>query len=304
MDFNWSPEDEAFRHQLRSWLNANLPKGQSGDDPGMVREEGGEWPRRLAWHKKMHAGGWVGISWPKEYGGRGANLIQQIIYNEELGRANPPELVNGLGIMLVGPTIIHWGTEEQKKRYVPKILSGEEIWCQGYSEPGSGSDVASLQTRAVEEGDYFIVNGQKVWTSEAHHADLCILLARTDPQAPKHRGISYLLVDMHSPGVTVRPLVQITGDHSFNEVFFEDVKVPKKNLLGPKNQGWQVAITTLSFERSGVGSGRMTTDPMELVALARLVEHNGRPASEDPSVRDKITRLLCEAHALTNQSLV
>ena len=148
----------------------------------------------------MHAGGWVGISWPKEYGGRGATLTQQIIYNEEMATVNSPMLVNGLGIMLVGPTIIHWGTEEQKKRYIPKILSAEEIWCQGYSEPGAGSDVASLQTRAIEEGDYFIVNGQKVWTSDAHHADLCILLVRTDPDAPKHKGISYILVDMHSPG--------------------------------------------------------------------------------------------------------
>ncbi len=189
MDFNWSPEDEAFRHELRSWLEANLPRDQKGDEGlGMMHEEGGEWQKRLAWHRKMHAGGWVGISWPKEYGGRGATLVQQIIYNEEIARANPPALVNGLGTLLVGPTLIHWGTEEQKKRYVPKILSGEEIWCQGYSEPGSGSDVASLQTKAVEEGDYFIVNGQKVWTSDAHHADMCILLVRTDPERAQAQG--------------------------------------------------------------------------------------------------------------------
>jgi alkylation response protein AidB-like acyl-CoA dehydrogenase len=257
MEFNWSASDEAFRKEFRTWLEANMPKGRKDDGLGMVREDGeDDWKLRLDWHRKMHQGGWVGISWPKEYGGRGASLVQQLIYNEELSRANPPMLVNGLGIMLVGPTIIHWGTEEQKKRYVPKILSGEEIWCQGYSEPGAGSDVASLQTRAVEEGDYFIVNGQKVWTSDAHHADYCILLVRTDPEAPKHKGISYILVDMHSPGVSVRPLVQITGDANFNEVFFEDVKVPKKNLIGEKNQGWQVAITTLMFERSGIGGGR------------------------------------------------
>jgi alkylation response protein AidB-like acyl-CoA dehydrogenase len=299
MDFNYSAEDESFRRELRAWLEANVTEEMRRPQLGFMYEEGEEdWRRRLAWHRRMHTAGWVGIGWPTEYGGRAASLTQRLIYEEEIARANPPELVNGVGIGLVGPTMLVWGSEEQKQRYLPKILAAEEIWCQGYSEPNAGSDLASLQTRAVEEGDYFIVNGQKVWTSDAHHADLCILLARTDPQAPKHRGISYLLVDMHSPGVTVRPLVQITGDHSFNEVFFEDVKVPKKNLLGPKNQGWQVAITTLSFERSGVGSGRMTTDPMELVALARLVEHNGRPASEDPSVRDKITRLLCEAHAL------
>ncbi len=201
--------------------------------------------------------------------------------------------------MLVGPTLIHWGSEEQKQRYVPKILSGEEIWCQGYSEPSAGSDVASLQTRAVEEGDYFIVNGQKVWTSDAHHADWCILLVRTDPDAPKHKGISYVLVDMHSPGVTVRPLVQITGDSGFNEVFFEDVKVPRKNLIGEKNHGWQVAITTLMFERAGIGGGRdMIGQVRELAALAKSVKRNGRTAWDDSSVRQRIGGFACEASAL------
>ncbi len=271
MDFNYSPEDEAFRRELHGWLEANPPKDLKarGDIDMMHEETPDDWGRRLQWHRRMHAAGWVGISWPKEYGGRGASLIQQIIYNEEMALAGAPPLVNGLGIMLVGPTLIHWGTEEQKKRYVPKILSAEEIWCQGYSEPGAGSDLASLQTRAVEEGDYFIVNGQKVWTSDAHHADWCILLVRTDPDAPKHKGISYMLVDMHSPGITVRPLVQITGDSGFNEVFFEDVKVPKKNLIGEKNQGWQVAITTLMFERSGIGGGRDMLGQIKELADAR-----------------------------------
>ena len=255
MDFKFSAEDEAFRAELRSWLEANLPGRERGEhaEGAFSDESASHWERRVAWHKKMHGGGWVGISWPKEYGGRGATLTQQLVYGEEMSRAHAPALVNELGIMLVGPTLIHWGTEEQKKRYMPKILSADEIWCQGYSEPGSGSDVASLQTRAVEDGDYFVVNGQKVWTSDAHHADMCILLVRTDPDAPKHKGISYILVDMHSPGITVRPLVQITGERGFNEVFFEDVRVPKKNLVGEKNQGWQVAITTLMFERTGVG---------------------------------------------------
>ena len=300
MDFNWNPEEEAFRHELRSWLEANLPRDRRHDTGAeFMHEEGGDWERRLAWHRKMHAAGWVGISWPKEYGGRGANLVQQIIYNEEIARAGAPALVNGLGIMLVGPTIIHWGTEEHKKRYVPKILSGEEIWCQGYSEPGAGSDVASLQTRAVEDGDYFIINGQKVWTSDAHHADMCILLTRTDPSAPKHKGISYILVDMHSPGVTVRPLVQITGDANFNEVFFEDVKVPKKNLIGEKNQGWQVAITTLMFERSGIGGGRdMSGAVRELKRLAQMVRHNGGTAWDDSDVRQKVSQFACEAAAI------
>jgi alkylation response protein AidB-like acyl-CoA dehydrogenase len=302
MDFRFSAEDEAFRQELRAWLEKNRPaQSSAADDRTDFMHEGSkdDWQRRLHWHRKMHSGGWVGLSWPKEYGGRGATLTQQLIYNEEMAAANTPQLVNGLGIMLVGPTIIHWGTEEQKKRYVPKILSGEEIWCQGYSEPGSGSDVASLQTRAIEEGDYFIVNGQKVWTSDAHHADWCILLVRTDPSAPKHKGISYVLVDMHSPGVTVRPLVQITGDANFNEVFFEDVKVPKKNLIGEKNQGWQVAITTLMFERSGIGGGRdLLGQVRELADLARAVRSNGKTAWDDSSVRQKISGFAGEALAL------
>src|SRR5262245_46241985 len=192
-----------------------------------------------------------------------------------------------------------WGTEAQKKRYIPKILAAEEIWCQGYSEPGSGSDVASLRTAAIEDGDYFVVNGQKVWTSDAHHADMCILLVRTDPSAPKHQGISYILVDMHSPGVTVRPLVQITGDRGFNEVFFEDVRVPKANLIGERNRGWQVAITTLMFERSGLGGGRdLTGQVRELTSLARSLDVDGRAAWEDSHVRQKISQFACEAAAL------
>jgi alkylation response protein AidB-like acyl-CoA dehydrogenase len=207
MDFNYSEEAEQLRREFRAWLETNLPKSRLPNDFGNepMAEDRTGWEFHLAWHKKMHAGGWVGISWPSEYGGRGATLEQLVVYNEELVRANAPGIVNGIGTMLVGPTLMHWGTEEQKKRHIPKILSAEEIWCQGYSEPGAGSDVASLQTRAVEEGDYFIVNGQKVWTSGAHHADMCILLVRTDPEAPKHKGISYVLVDMHSPGITVRP---------------------------------------------------------------------------------------------------
>ena len=221
----------------------------------MLAEEGDDaWNEAVAWHQKLNEGKWIGISWPKEYGGRGAGILQNIIYHEELERAGTSVPFTGMGISLLGPTLIHWGTEEQKKRHLPKILAGKEIWCQGYSEPNSGSDLASLQTRAVEQGDDFVVNGQKVWTSIAQHADWIFLLVRTDPNAPKHKGISYLLVDMKSPGITVRPLVQITGGKGFNEVFFEDVRVPKKNIVGELNQGWQVAITTLMFERSG-GSG-------------------------------------------------
>jgi alkylation response protein AidB-like acyl-CoA dehydrogenase len=304
MDFKYSDEAEAFRQEFRSWLAANMPPRRTAtddDDIGseIVRTNEDDWKYSLEWHRKMNSGGWVGVNWPKAYGGRGATLEQMVVFNEEMVRAHAPGIVNGLGIMLVGPTLIHWGTEEQKKRYVPKILSAEEIWCQGYSEPGAGSDVASLNTRAIEEGDDFIVNGQKVWTSGADRADWCILLVRTDPEAPKHKGISYLLVDMHSPGVTVRPLVQMTGEKGFNEAFFEDVRVPKKNLVGEKNQGWQVAVTTLMFERSSIATMRdMMTSVKKLAALAKRIARNGGTAWDDTGVRQKIASFACEAAAL------
>ncbi|MFZ0889403.1 MAG: acyl-CoA dehydrogenase family protein [Candidatus Binataceae bacterium] len=299
MDFSFNAEDEAFRQELRSWLEQNLSDEMRRPQLGFMFEESEEdWQRRLEWHRKMHAAGWVGIGWPKEYSGRAATLTQQLIYDHELARANAPMPVNAVALGLAGPTLMVWGTEEQKRRYLPRMLFADEIWCQGFSEPGSGSDLASLQTRALEEGDYFIVNGQKVWTSDAHHADMCILLLRTDPQAPKHKGLSFLMVDMHSAGIKVRPLVQITGDRNFNEVFFEDVKVPKKNLLGEKNQGWQVAITTLMFERSLLGSEHVAIDPAELLTLAKTVDRNGRRAWDDPDVRDKIARLICDSEAL------
>jgi alkylation response protein AidB-like acyl-CoA dehydrogenase len=204
-----------------------------------------------------------------------------------------------MGISLLGPTLIHWGTEEQKRQHLPRILACDEVWCQGYSEPGSGSDLASLQTRAVEDGDYFVVNGQKVWTSIAQHADWIFLLVRTDPNAPKHKGISYLLVDMKSPGITVRPLVQITGSKGFNEVFFEDVRVPKKNVVAAVNQGWTVAMTTLMFERSGsAGGGDPMDEVRELAELAKRVPRNGGTAWEDSGVRQKVIEFACDAEAL------
>jgi len=295
MDFNFSEIDEAFRREFRSWLEANLPKDHRKSDfpiEFFADEEGEQWDRRLAWHKQMYAGGWVAIGYPKDCGGRGASLTQQAIYDDELARVGAPSLVNAQGIALVGPTLMHWGTAEQRERYLPKMLSAEEIWCQGYSEPNSGSDLASLQTRAVEDGDYFVVNGQKVWTSDAHHADWCFLLVRTDPQAPKHKGITYLLVDMHSPGVTVRPLVQMTGDRGFNEMFFEDVRVPKKNIVGEKNNGWLVALTSLMFERR---ARDMTEIVRQLAGLAHVVQHDGRSAWDDSGVRQQIARFACEA---------
>jgi alkylation response protein AidB-like acyl-CoA dehydrogenase len=298
MDFKLSEQDEAFRHELRNWLDENLPENERRNRFAMefMHSEGGdEWERRIAWHKKMHAGGWVGVSWPAQYGGRGATLTQQMIYQEELERARVPMLVNAQGIALVGPTLMIWGGEEQRARYMPPMLSAQEIWCQGYSEPGSGSDLASLQTRAVEDGDDFVVNGQKVWTSDAHHADMCFLLVRTDPEAPKHKGITYLLVDMHSPGITVRPLVQMTGDTGFNEVFFEDVRVPKRNAVGEKNNGWLVALTSLMYERRYRG---LDNNVDELVDLAKSTLRNGKSAWHDGDVRQQIAQFACEANAL------
>jgi len=303
MDFSYSPAEEQFRQEVRSWLEANAPDDiRAGRDEDLPPPE--RWERQKAWHKKLYAGGWIGLWWPKEYGGRGASLIEQVIFNEELARLSVPSGVNMSGVTLLGPTLMHWGTEEQKRRFLPKILPAEEIWCQGYSEPNSGSDLASLQTRAVEDGDHFVVNGQKVWTSWAQYSDWIFLLVRTDPTAPKHQGISYLLVDMHSPGVTVRPLVQINGDSEFNEVFFEDVRVPKKNLVGELNRGWMVAITTLMFERAASGNFyRFEKLLPQLYDLARRTELNGRPAVEDTAVRQQLAQFAIEAQAIKYNEL-
>ncbi|MGH7962646.1 MAG: acyl-CoA dehydrogenase family protein, partial [Candidatus Binatia bacterium] len=253
MDFRYSPQEEQFRRELRTWLAAHPPEGYD-PETFVTLDLDQRFEVQRNWQQTLFAAGWIGINWPQEYGGRGATILEQAIYQQEMAQARVPETANLIGLSIAGPTIIHWGTEVQKQRHLQKILSAEEIWCQGYSEPDAGSDLASLRTSAVEDGDDFVVNGQKVWTTVAHQAQYCILLARTDPQVPKHKGLSYLLVDMQSPGITVRPLVQITGDAEFNEVFFADVRVPKANLLGAPGQGWQVAVTTLMFERANFGT--------------------------------------------------
>src|SRR5271156_5359013 len=297
MDFNYSPEDEAFRAEFRAWLEKNRQHAAPAREP-MADESDDEWDARLRWHRKLNEGGWIGLSWPREHGGRGATLLQSIIFEQELERAGTTIPSTGFDIPLLGPTLIHWGTEDQKRRHVPKILTAEEIWCQGYSEPSAGSDLASVQTRAVEEGDYFVVNGSKIWTSAAHHADWIFLLTRTDTEAPKHKGITYLLVDMKTPGVTVRPLVQMTGARGFNQVFFEDVRVPKANIVGQKNQGWQVAITTLMFERSGGHDRGLMRQVQELTAMAKRLPRNGRNAWDDTSVRQRVAQFAMEAAAI------
>lgn len=298
MDFTFSPEDEAFRQEFRSWLEHHIPRDWRDDelhDPDTLEE----FERRRAWHRQLYDGGWMCIHWPQEYGGRGASLIQQVIYHQELDRAKAPPTVNFQGIARVGPTLMQWGTPEQKQRYIPKIPPAEEIWCQGLSEPDHGSDLAAVETRAVDQGDHFLVNGSKVWTSNAHRADFTTLLCRTDPDAPKHKGLSYLLVDMKSPGITVRPLVQMTGESGFNQVFFDDVQVPLANLVGEKNRGWMVAMTNMMFERT-IHGGRtdMMVEVRQLTELAKKVDRGGRPAWEDSYVRQSLAGFACEAAAL------
>jgi alkylation response protein AidB-like acyl-CoA dehydrogenase len=298
MDFKYTPEDETFRAELRQWFKTNQ-KFAPPPSSILAEESGDQWNARVAWHKKLNEGGWVAVNWPTQYGGRGATVMQRLIFREELSRLNLGEPGIGMGIGLLGPTLMHWGTEEQKHRHLPAILKGDEVWCQGYSEPGAGSDLASVQTRALEDGDYFIVNGQKVWTSMAQHADWIFALVRTDPEAPKHKGISYLLIDMHSPGITVRPLVQMTGGKGFNEVFFEDVRVPRENIVGEKNNGWQVAITTLMFERGGgAGQAGAMQEVMELISLAKRLPRDGKTAWDDSGVRQRLAEFASEAFAL------
>jgi alkylation response protein AidB-like acyl-CoA dehydrogenase len=300
MDFQYTPEQEAFRAEVRGWLAANLPPDLCVDDARdeRVAPDRETFERRRMWQRTMHAAGWVGIAWPKQYGGRGAGLMEQVIFDEEYSRARAPVLPGYSGVALCGPTLMQWGTDAQKKRFLPRILSADDVWCQGYSEPGAGSDLAGLQTRAIDMGDFFIVNGQKVWTSGAQYADWIFMLVRTAPNAPKHNGISYLLVDMKTPGIIVRPLVLANGHAHFNEVFFEDVRVPKENLVGPQNEGWKVAITTLMFERAIAGGGNYKEQVHRLAALARQVQINGRPAWEQAWVRQKLAQLLIECESL------
>src|SRR5215813_6280248 len=247
MDLNYTPEDLAFRKQVRAWLEQNLPKDVS------TLEE------RRAWHRKLYDAGYLGMGWPKEYGGGGARPMEQAIVADEMARANAPAPTNGLGLGIVGPTIVVHGTEAQKTRYLKKILAAEELWCQLYSEPNAGSDLAALRTSAVEAGDHFMVNGQKIWTSGGAIADWGLLLARTDPSVPKHKGISCFLIDMRQPGMDVRPLKQITGSSEFCEVFMTNARVEKSDQIGKLGEGWAIAQTTLGYERGGRALARVTT---------------------------------------------
>ncbi len=295
MDFTLTPEQQSFRDEVRSWLSRNLPgdwssKVQAASD--VPREAAYDFLRQ--WQRKMYEAGFVGLTWPKESGGRGLTFMEEMILQEEMALARAPGVLNILAVGMAGPTINAYGTEEQKKRYPPKMLSCEEIWCQGYSEPNSGSDLAALQTRAVKDGAHYVINGQKVWTSLAHIADWMMLLARTDPGAPKHKGITYFLLDMHAPGVTVKPLKQLTGDAEFNEVYFDNVRVHESQILGGLNNGWAVGLTTLMYERLALGFGlqvRLRIALDGLVDLARRSTKNGVPATRDPLTRQKLAQM-------------
>ena len=302
MDFTLTAEQEAFRERVRHWLKANIPTdwtSRIAATADVPRPEAYDILR--AWQRKLYDAGFIGLTWPKDYGGRGLTFVEEMILHQEMALAKAPPILNILGVGMAGPTIVAYGTEEQKQRYPAKILSCEEIWCQGYSEPNAGSDLASLQTRAVKDGEYWVINGQKVWTSLAHIADFMMLLARTDPAAPKHKGITYFLLDMKLPGVTVKPLRQITGDAEFNEVFFDNVRLHESQVLGGVNNGWAVGLTTLMYERLALGFGlqvRLRIALDGLVELARRMEKHGRVVVKDPLMRQKIAQLWIDTECL------
>jgi alkylation response protein AidB-like acyl-CoA dehydrogenase len=289
MDFRLSPAQRALRDEVRAWLRATLGPNWVGEDADVVDQD---WQTALWFNRQLARRGWLVPAWPIEYGGQGWSPVEQLILTEELVYARAPAGARLFGVHMVGPTLILHGTEEQKRRFLPPIARGEAVWCQGFSEPGAGSDLASLQTRAVRDGDDYVINGQKIWTTAGHRADWMILLARTDPDAPKHRGITYFLVDMTSPGITVRPLINMVGRHEFNEVFFENVRVPAENVVGEVNRGWYVATTTLDLERSSIAAmanGRRMLD--DLLAFCRAERWDGLRLIDHPRVRPVLADL-------------
>ncbi len=299
MDLNLTAQELSFRDEVRQWFAANVPADwethRLADDMhqrfAFLRE----------WQKRVYTAGWAGVSWPKEYGGRGATLMEQVIFTEEMARAGAPPLANVLGLSLIGPTIIAFGAEQQKKRFLPNILSGDEIWCQGFSEPNAGSDLANVRTSARLDGDHYVVNGQKVWNSYGWAADWCALVTRSDANATRHKGLSYILVDMKSPGVEVRPLRQMTGESEFCELFFHDVRVPAENVLGKPGDGWNVALGTLMHERATLGAGMQIMFKRQfdrLVELSHQIERDGKPASEDPVMRQKLAQSYIEIEVM------
>ena len=294
MDFNDTPEEAAFRSEAHTWLASNA-KLKNPDDPGDdllgERTSPDIIQASQAWQKQKADGGWACITWPKEFGGREATPIQSVIWGQEEGKFQTPPNIFGIGLGMCGPTLLTHGTEEQKQRWIPELLSGEKIWCQLFSEPAAGSDLAGLRTTAVQDGDDWIVNGQKIWTTGAHFCDWGILVVRTDTNVAKHAGLSYFVVDMHAPGIEIRPIVQINGGKGFNEVFFTDARIPDANRLSAVGNGWAVAITTLMNERASIGGGGGGGGVSELLEMAENTEVDGRPAIEDSAVREKIADL-------------
>jgi alkylation response protein AidB-like acyl-CoA dehydrogenase len=289
MDLTLTPAEREFRDELRDWIAANHPgRTPEGDEAAF------DFTR--SWQRRLNERGWAGLTWPAEYGGAGATQVEQAIFYEEIARARAPRMANTLGLAMGGPTVIAHGTDAQKERYLAPILSAEEIWCQGFSEPESGSDLASLKTRAVRDDDDYVVTGQKVWTTMAHHAKWCMLVARTNPDAPKHRGLTYFLMDMEQDGVEIRPLRQITGEAEFNELFIEEARIPASNVVGGVDNGWRVAITTLMHERAGLAFALQVGVQ---IALGELIEElrDGGLAS-DPVVRQRLAQLHIEAQVL------
>jgi len=300
VDLNLTPQELRFRDEVRVWFADNVPMDwvkRRNEEESML----GRFEYLRAWQRKLYDAGWAGISWPKDFGGRGAPVMEQVIFIEEMARAEAPPMANVIALGLIGPTIIAFGTPEQKKRYLAKMLSAEEIWCQGFSEPNAGSDLAALSTTGVLDGDHFVVNGQKCWTSYAWAADWCELIVRTDPTVPKHKGLTALLVDMHSPGVEVRGLKQMSGESEFGEIFFRDVRVPVENVVGKVNEGWGVAMGTLMHERGTFGAALQVNyrrNFNRLVEIAKHIDRNGKPASEDPVIRQKLAQCYAEIEVM------
>jgi alkylation response protein AidB-like acyl-CoA dehydrogenase len=295
VDLNLTPQELAFRDEVRAWFSANVPK-----DWVKRRNAEESMEARFAylktWQRKLFDAGWAGISWPKEYGGRGASLMEQVIFIEEMARAEAPPMANVLGLGLIGPTIIAYGNPAQKERYLRKILSAEEIWCQGFSEPNAGSDLAALSSEAKLDGDSFVINGHKVWNSYGWAADWCELVVRTDPTVEKHKGLTVILVDMKSPGVEVRGLKQMTGETEFCEIFFRDVRVPKENVIGKVNEGWRVAMGTLMHERGTFGAGLQVSYQRNFNRLVEIAHEMKRDT--DPIVRQKLAQAYTEIEVM------
>ncbi|MED5463559.1 MAG: acyl-CoA dehydrogenase family protein [Myxococcota bacterium] len=302
MDLTFTPADEQFRVEVRRWLESALQgpfaklkgRGGPGDEEALVDE-------RRKWEQNMAREGWTCLGWPEQYGGRGCTLLQEVIFNEEYARVGGPGRMNHIGETLLGPTLIAFGTKAQKERFLPRIAAVEELWCQGYSEPNAGSDLANVQTKATLRDDHWSVTGQKVWTSHAHWSDWCFVLCRTDPEAPRHKGISYLLVPMHQEGVEIRPIKQMTGTAEFSEVFFDDARTDAKNIVGDPNGGWKVAMGTLTFERGTSTLGQQLSFEREFEHLVTVAKEKG--AANNPIIRDRLARAFCELKVMRLNAL-